>query len=128
QQMGPHPPPVNDPPWNSVLYETGDKAPFIAAIKKDIEELQRFDYMYTGVECFTDRVFLYAMINPSIAYTGGYTTRNKLNLTYAITWDGFGTDYAALVTSATPQHLKVLLCNLSDKPITGTARVWRLES
>jgi hypothetical protein len=83
--------------------------------------------MYTQVECFTDRVFLYAAINPSIAYTGGYTTRNKLNLTYAISWDGFGTDYAALVTSSTSQHLKVLLCNLSDHPISGRGRVWRLD-
>jgi hypothetical protein len=120
---------LNNPgPWNAALYATGDKAPFIAAIKKDIEELQRFPYMYTAVECFTDRVFLYAAINPSIAYTGGYTTRNKLNLTYAISYDGFGTDYAALVTSATPQHLKALLCNISDAPIAGKARLWRLDA
>ncbi len=117
----------NDGPWNAPLYAAGDIQPFINALKKDIEELQRFPYMYTQVECFTDRVFLYPIINPSIAYTGGYTTRNKLNLTYAITWNGFGTDYAALVTSATGQHLKVLLCNLSDKPITGSGRLWRLE-
>jgi hypothetical protein len=117
----------NTGPWAASLYATGDKQPFIAAIKKDIEELQRFGYMYTGIECFTDRVFLYPIINPSIAYTGGYTTRNKLNLTYAVSWDGFGTDYAALVTSATPKHLKVLLCNLSDQPITGRGTLWRLE-
>jgi hypothetical protein len=129
-QMGMLPPPaaaIADPPWNATLYTTGDKKPFIEAIKKDIEELQRFPYMYTQVECFTDRVFLYAIINPSIAYTGGYTTRNKLNLTYAISYQGLGTDYAALVTSATSRHLKVLLCNLSDKPIAGRARLWRLE-
>src|SRR5437764_6885330 len=83
--------------------------------------------MYTEVECFTDRVFLYAAINPSIAYTGGYTTRNKLNLTYAVSWTGFGTDYAALVTAATRDHLKVLLCNLSDHPLTGQGKLWRLE-
>jgi hypothetical protein len=118
---------IDDPPWNAILYATGDKAPFIAAIKKDIEELQRFPHMYTTVECFTDRVFLYAAINPAIAYTGGYTTRNKLNLTYAITWDGFGTDYAALVTAATHNHLNVLLCNVSDHPIEGRARLWRLD-
>src|SRR5688572_29552960 len=102
QQMGmlPKKAEVTDPPWNAVLYQTGDKKPFIAAIKKDIEELQRFPHMYTSVECFTDRVFLYAAINPAIAYTGGYTTRNKLNLTYAVSWDGFGTDYAAQIGRA----------------------------
>jgi hypothetical protein len=118
---------TQETPWNAKLYASGDKKPFIDAIKKDIEELQRFPYMYTQVECFTDRVFLYAMINPSIAYTGGYTTRNKLNLTYAVSWNGFGTDYAALVTTATADHLKVLLCNISDKPISGKATLWRLE-
>jgi hypothetical protein len=130
-QMGMHQPSrePSDPktPWNALLYATGDKRPFIEALKKDIEELQRYPHMYTSVECFTDRVFLYAMINPSIAYTGGYTTRNKLNLTYAVSWDGFGTDYAALVTTATKDRLKVLLCNVSDKPISGRARLWRLE-
>src|SRR6185436_18439030 len=86
----------------------------------------RFPHMYTTVECFTDRVFLYPIINPTIAYTGGYTTRNKLTLSYAVTWDGLGTDYAALVTCATRDQFKVLLCNLSGKPITGRARFWRL--
>ncbi len=113
--------------WNAALYQSGDKKPFIDAIKNDIEELQRFQHMYTTVECFTDRVFLYPAINPAIAYTGGYTTRNKLNLNYAVSWDGFGTDYAALVTSATASHLKVLLCNISDMPIKGQATIWRLE-
>ena len=126
-QMGMTDAAIADPPWNHVLYKTGDKKPLLDAMKKDIEELQRFKYMYTEVECFTDRVFLYAAINPAIAYTGGYTTRNKLNLTYAVSWDGFRTDYAALVTVATRDRLKVLLCNVSDKPISGTARVWRLE-
>jgi hypothetical protein len=127
EQMGMLKSPVDDPPWNATLYETGDTKPMIAAMKKDIEELQRFPYMYTALEPYTDRVFLYPIINPSIAYTGGYTTRNKLNPTYAVSWDGFGTDYAALVTAATKDHLRVLLCNLSDKPITGRARIWRLE-
>jgi len=118
---------TNTGPWNAPLYATGDKRPLIAALKKDIEELQRFPHMYTTVECFTDRVFHYAIINPTIAYTGGYTTRNKLNLTYAVSWDGFGTNYAALVTAATNDRLKVLLCNVSDQPIAGKARIWRLE-
>lgn len=113
--------------WNSVLYQTGDKKPLIDAIRNDIEELQRYGHLYTTVECFTDRVFLYPAINPAIAYTGGYTTRNKLNLNYAVSWDGFGTDYAALVTSATASDLKVLLCNVSDKPIKGQAIIWRLQ-
>lgn len=126
-------PPANDGAaapgnrWNTVLYQTGDKRPLVDALRTDIEELQRFRHMYTTVECFTDRVFLYAAINPSIAYTGGYTTRNKLNHNYAISYDGFGTDYAALVTVATRDRLKVLLCNVSDRPISGRVHLWRLD-
>lgn len=112
--------------WNAALYLKGDKAPLIAALKNDIEELQRFQHMYTTVECFTDRVFLYALINPSICYTGGYATRNKLNHNFAVSWEGLGTDYAALVLDAKPNHLKVLICNLGTQALRGTMRVWRL--
>jgi len=113
--------------WTTALYTKNDTGPFITAIKKDIEELQRWPYIYTAVECFTDRVFLYPLINPSIAYTGGYGTRNKINANPAVTWEGFGTDYAALVTRADAKTLRVLLCNISDKPIKGFARIWRVE-
>ncbi|MCY3022838.1 MAG: hypothetical protein NTW87_27985 [Planctomycetota bacterium] len=113
--------------WQAELILRGNKAPLIAALKNDVEELQRFRHMYTTVECFTDRVFLYALINPTIAYTGGFATRNKLNHNFAVTWEGLGTDYAALVTSATATHLNLLLCSLSDKPLQGRMRVWRLE-
>ncbi|MCZ7646285.1 MAG: hypothetical protein M5U26_13545 [Planctomycetota bacterium] len=112
--------------WPFALYRAGDKQPLVEALKRDVEELQRFGYMYTDVECFTDRVFLYAIINPSICYTGGYATRNKLNHNFAVSWDGFGTGYAALVLRATRERLKVLLCNLSDEPLAGRATVWRL--
>ena len=113
--------------WTATLYTSGDTAPFVAAIKKDIEELQRFPHMYTTVECFTDRVFLYALINPSIAYTGGYATRNKINQTCAVSWEGLGTDFAALVTHRDHTGLKVLVCNITDKPIKGVARLWALD-
>jgi hypothetical protein len=113
--------------WTAALYTSGDTAPFVAAIKKDIEELQRFPHMYTTVECFTDRVFLYALINPAIAYTGGFATRNKVNQTCAISWEGLGTDFAALVTHHDATSLKVLVCNITDKPIKGQARIWRLD-
>jgi hypothetical protein len=113
--------------WQTQLIVHGGKGAMIEALKADIEELQRFKHMYTTVECFTDRVFLYPLNNVSTAYTGAYSTRNKLNHPYAVSWDGFGTDYAALVTAATTDRLKVLVCNLSDKPLTGRAKVWRLE-
>jgi hypothetical protein len=113
--------------WAAEYYLNGDKTELIKALKTDVEELQRFKHMYTTVECFTDRVFLYAIINPSIAYTGGYLTRNKLCKNFAVSWENLGTDYAALVGNATSSQLKLLVCNVSDKPIEGKMRVWRLQ-
>jgi hypothetical protein len=112
--------------WNAALYMKGDKSLIVNALKNDVEELQRYKHMYTTVECFTDRVFLYPIINPSICYTGGYATRNKLNQNFAVSWEGLGTDFAALVLDAKADHLKVLICNLTDKPLSGTMRIWRL--
>ncbi|MCW8131283.1 MAG: hypothetical protein KIS92_13120 [Planctomycetota bacterium] len=133
QQMGMLDTPVEKLPedlfkrgWVAALYLKGDKAPLIEALKADVEELQRFKHMYTTVECFTDRVFLTPIINPSICYTGGYATRNKLNQNFAVSWEGLGTGYAALVLDAKPTHLKVLVCNLGAKPLQGSMRVWRL--
>ena len=82
---------------------TGDKGPLIDALKADIAEMQQFPHMYTSAEVFTDRVFLGAISNATIAYTGGYSTRNKYNHTHALSWDGFGTDYAAWVMKAAAQ-------------------------
>ncbi len=106
---------------------TGDKRPLIDALKNDIAEIQRFWDMYTTAEPFTDRVFLYAITNAAIAYTGGYATRNKFNHTHAVSWEGLGTDFAALVRIARPKRLKVLVYNFSTKTLSGRMRVWSLE-
>lgn len=106
---------------------TGDKASLIEALKRDIAELQRFPAMYTTSEPFTDRVFLYPITNAAIAYTGGYASRNKFNRSHAVSWSGFGTDYAALVLRANPQRFKALLYNFKDAPVTGEARWWTLD-
>ncbi len=106
---------------------TGDKKPLIEALKRDIAELQRFPAMYTTAEPFTDRVFLYAISNAAIAYTGGYATRNKLPHTHAVSWEGFGTEYAALVLRAKRDSLKALVYNFADKPLSGRLRPWTLD-
>ncbi|MBM4031509.1 MAG: hypothetical protein FJ291_06940 [Planctomycetes bacterium] len=106
---------------------TGDTKPLIEALKRDIAELQRFPAMYTTAEPFTDRVFLNAISNAAIAYTGGYATRNKLPHTHAVSWEGFGTDYAALVLRAKRDSLKALIYNFAGKPLAGRFRTWTLD-
>ncbi|MBT4497436.1 MAG: hypothetical protein HOC74_06930 [Gemmatimonadetes bacterium] len=105
---------------------TGDKQPLIEALKEDVTEMQRFPAMYTDSEPFTDRVFLYAIGDAAIAYTGGYASRNKFNRSHAVSWSGFGTDYAALVLAASPDRFKALVYNFRDERMEGEARFWSL--
>lgn len=106
---------------------TGDRSALCDALRRDIGELQRFWAMYTSAEVFTDRVFLYSLINPALCYLGGSWTRNNYSRDHAVSWSGFGTDYAALVATNRREALKVLLYNLADRELAGQARLWRLE-
>lgn len=87
----------------------------------------RFPDIYTSAEVFTDRVFPHILQNASIAYLGGYTRRNKFNPTQAVSWEGFGTNYAALVLANQPNKFKALLYSYAQKPMTGRVRFWALE-
>ncbi|MGB2821419.1 MAG: hypothetical protein WBF17_10585, partial [Phycisphaerae bacterium] len=106
---------------------TGNKQPLIDRLKSDIAELQRYPAMYTTTEPYTDRVFLYAIRTAAIAYTGGYASRNKYHHTHAVSWEGFGTDYAALVLKAGRDALKVLVYNFAARPLSGRMRLWTLD-
>ncbi|MGE5531577.1 MAG: hypothetical protein ACM3VW_05630, partial [Bacteroidota bacterium] len=105
----------------------GRKDALVKQLKSDITELQRFKWMYTGAEVFTDRIFLDMFTTTVQAYTGGYATRNKFNQTHAVSWEGLGTNYAALVLTARPDQFKALVYNFSDKPLTGDFRLWLLD-
>lgn len=105
---------------------TGGKKPLIDALKTDIAELQNYSVMYMTAEPFTDRVFLYGITNAAIAYTGGYATRNKYCHTHAVSYEGFGAEYAALVLAAGPDRFKALLYSFSEKELPGVVRFWTL--
>ncbi|MGC9318978.1 MAG: carbohydrate-binding family 9-like protein, partial [Armatimonadota bacterium] len=113
-------------PYLAVLRR-GDRAPLIGALTDDIAEMQRFPHMYTTAEQFTDRIFLYAIENAAKAYCGAFATRNKYTHPHAVSWEGFGTDFAALVLDATADRLKVAVYSFADEPMEGAMRVWRLD-
>lgn len=113
-------------PFLAVLHR-GDRAPLIAALRNDIAHMQRFKYMYTEAEQFTDRIFLYSVFNAAKAYCGAYTTRNKISHGLSVSWDGFGTDFAALVLEARDDRLKAAVYSFADRPMEGGLRVWQLE-
>ncbi|MFW5868393.1 MAG: hypothetical protein ACOCX2_11290, partial [Armatimonadota bacterium] len=113
-------------PYLAVLRR-GDRGPLVEALREDIAHMQRFKYMYTEAEQFTDRIFLNAINNAAKAYCGAYTTRNKFAHGLSASWEGFGTDFAALVLDARNDRLKVAVYSFADEPVEGGLRVWRLE-
>lgn len=119
------------------LYFQRDLQPLIrATIGKErastaelanLSDALRWPDMYTSAEQFTDRVFLHLLSHASTPYLGGYTRRNKFNPSMAVSWEGFSTNYAALVTGHTRTNLKVLFYNFTEKPLSGQMRVWALD-
>ncbi len=113
-------------PYLAVLRR-GDRGPLLEALRNDIAHLQRFKYMYTEAEQFTDRIFLSSVNNAAKAYCGAYTTRNKYSHGLSANWEGFGTEFAALVLDAADDRLKAAVYSFADQPMEGGLRVWRLE-
>jgi hypothetical protein len=89
-------------------------------------DARRWPDMYTTSHQFTDRVFPGLLQYASISYFGGFCHRNKFNPTPAVSWEGFGTDYAALVLRNRRDSVKLLVYSFASKPLTGRMRVWAL--
>ncbi|MBT5058837.1 MAG: hypothetical protein HOM68_20005 [Gemmatimonadetes bacterium] len=112
---------------NAAAVVHGDMDALVEILRSDIAELQGFNVMYTSSEPFTDRVFLNAIRHAAISYTGGFATRNKFNRSHAVSWGGFGTDYAAFVAKAGRDEFRARLFNFSADRIHGHARFWQLQ-
>lgn len=88
--------------------------------------VERFHYMWTEAELYTDRVFppVQPVAQPML---GGYTVRNKMWPAYAVSYEKLGKDFAALVLEQGKDRLKVVMVNLRDKPRDGAFLVWQLD-
>lgn len=86
----------------------------------------RYHHLWTEAEKFTDRIFIPA---PVVAQPmlGGYTVRNRIWPAYAVSYEGLGGDFAALVLEQGRDRLKIALINLRDEPRRGAFRVWQLD-
>ncbi|MGA4578564.1 hypothetical protein [Limisphaera sp. VF-2] len=118
------------------LYLRGDPKPLIDAAVGNpqpgwaeiacLYDARRWPDMYTVTHQFTDRVFPSLLQHASIAYLGGFTRRNKFNPTQAVSWEGFGTNYAALVLVNQPDRFKALVYSFAKQPMRGRLRFWAL--
>jgi hypothetical protein len=119
------------------LYLRGDPGPLVQATIgsprssdqqiSTLYDARRWPDMYTTTHQFTDRIFPSLLEHASLTYLGGFCRRNKFNPTIAVSWEGFGTDYAALVLDNQPRQMKVLVYSFAKKPMKGKMRVWALE-
>ncbi|MCE9612676.1 MAG: hypothetical protein K8T26_00275 [Lentisphaerae bacterium] len=111
-------------------WETGDKRPIMDELRTEIAEIQTFRNMYTTVEPFADRVFLEAkrkLNTSSLAYTGGFATRNRSRHSHGVSWENFGTNYAALVRTSRRDRFETLVYNFNPSALQGQARFWKLD-
>ena len=106
---------------------TGNTERLEAALEMALAEWQRFGYMYTEAEPYTDRVFTTPFREVFNCYLGSYAARNMFPHDFAVSYEGLGKDFAALVGPADESSLKVRFYSFAGKPIQGRMRVWRLE-
>jgi len=116
---------VNGDPSRLIEDTLGDPQNNASAIR-NLYDAIRFQDMYTTVEQYTDRLFASIIAIPSICTLGGYSYRNRYLPVRGISWEGFGTDYGALVLVNRPDSLKALIYSYADKPLNGSFRIWSL--
>jgi len=117
---------VNGDPSSLIEEAIGNPRPGSAVIKT-LYDMRRWPVMYTSAEQFTDRLFTNILETGALSHLGGYCQRNNFNPTLAVSWEGFGTGYGALVTDNRRDGFSVLVYSYADTPVTGTMRVWNIE-
>ncbi len=87
--------------------------------------VERFRYMMTEAEPVADRVYLPTPLLAQVIL-GGYSVRNRIWPSYAVSYTGFGDTVAPVVLEQGKTTLKVLLTNLSTTDAHGFLHPWQL--
>ena len=107
---------------------TGDKRYLVQQLQETNREFERWRWLLTEAEPATDRVPVPGSALLPCVYLGGCAGGMKATFPYlAVSWEGGGTDYAALVLDNSPKHLNALVYSFAGQPTRMTARVWELE-
>ena len=105
---------------------TGDKQWLVEELKECVRQQERNRWLVTEAEPYTDRVPVPGRTLLAEMYLGGWTSGKSHVPGHWVSWEGGGTDYAALVLEARPDHLKALAYSFAPAPREMRLRVWRL--
>ncbi len=114
-------------PTYAYYVATGKTDRLEESLEAAVAEWQRFGYMYTAAEPYSDRVFPLPFKEVFDCYLGSYAARNIFPHNFAVSYEGLGKDFAALVGPSDETSLKVRFYSFAGKSIQGRMRVWRLE-
>ncbi len=118
---------IHNDPRPLVEWMIGDEGVSRSVAISDLHDARRWPDMYTTAEPFNDRIFPGLVEKASLCFLGGHSVRNDVTPSLGVSWEGFGTDYAALVTRNRRDGLTALVYNFRPQPMTGRARVWALD-
>jgi hypothetical protein len=111
--------------YNGFLL-TGDKGMLADDLRKTIDEYERFPHMYTTAEPYTDRVLPTNLPPVMLAYLGITSERNYWTHDLAVSYEGRGSDFSALVYPTPRNQLRVAIFSFANEPRTAAVRTWRL--
>lgn len=121
--------------WNAQqsetqLYEawkvTGDKTWLVEELRECVRQQERSRWLLTEAEPYTDRIPYPGRTLLPVLYLGAATSGKSHVPAHWVSWEGGGTDFAALILEARPDRLKALVYSFADTPRNMKMRLWRL--
>jgi hypothetical protein len=91
-----------------------------------VRQQERSRWLLTEAEPYTDRIPYPGRTLLPILYLGAPTSGKSHVPAHWVSWEGGGTDFAALVLEARPDGLKALVYSFADAPRDIRMRLWRL--
>jgi hypothetical protein len=113
----------------TIVYRvTGDLDTYLKSFEGAAKGIRNNLELQTTEVLSTDRTGLGAPLSVFGAYTGAVANlRDAATPTFAVTYDTPTTDFAALVTDASDERLRVWLYNFDDDPMPVGLKLWRLR-
>jgi len=107
-------------------HYTRDKSLLVPALEYLWKQTYYTMYLYTKTEQSGDRVAVHKNLT-DFMYLGGMPgARNHIAPYFAVSYEGFSPEFAALVLEDTPELLRWVGFNFEEQPQAGAVRVWNL--